>query len=49
MPCCDEEKQEECRKPENLKDEPENCSPEQIRECHGETGDKHPCCGHGRD
>ncbi len=24
-----------CQKPEKLKDKPEKCSPEQIRECHG--------------
>ena len=31
-----------CQQPNNLKDKPENCSPEQIRECHGDTKD-HPC------
>ena len=31
-----------CQKPENLKDKPEDCSPEQIRECHGEAK-QHPC------
>ncbi len=30
---CDPEKQ--CEKPENLKTTPEECTPEQIRECHG--------------
>ncbi len=31
-----------CQKPENLKGKPENCTPEQIRECHGDVQD-HPC------
>lgn len=31
-----------CERPEKLKDKPENCTPEQIRECHGDVG-KHPC------
>ena len=31
-----------CRTPENLKDEPESCSPEQIMKCHGDVKD-HPC------
>ena len=36
------EKTEGCRKPENLKGNPEDCSPEQIRECHGDAKE-HPC------
>jgi hypothetical protein len=28
--------------PEKLKDRPENCTPEQIKECHGDDK-KHPC------
>ncbi len=32
----------ECQKPENLKGKPQDCSPEQIRKCHG-TDQKHPC------
>ena len=31
-----------CQKPENLKGKPEECSPEQIRKCHGDVA-KHPC------
>jgi hypothetical protein len=38
--CCDERKQD-CKKPENLKGKPEDCTPEQIRTCHGNSG-KHP-------
>jgi len=38
--CC--EKAKKCQKPENLKDAPEKCSPEQIRECHG-SDQAHPC------
>ncbi|MEF8822671.1 MAG: hypothetical protein V5B78_10635 [Desulfohalobiaceae bacterium] len=33
-----------CQQPEKLKDRPENCTPEQIRECHGEA-EGHPCTG----
>ena len=39
--CCDEKKQ--CQKPENLKDEPRDCSPEQVTECHGSAAE-HTCC-----
>ncbi|MFP4520708.1 MAG: hypothetical protein ACLFQK_01045 [Fibrobacterota bacterium] len=31
-----------CRKKENLKNTPAECTPEQIRECHGEEAG-HPC------
>lgn len=31
-----------CRQPENLKDKPENCTPEQIEKCHGDS-QEHPC------
>ena len=31
-----------CQAPEKLKGKPEECTPEQIKECHGETAD-HPC------
>jgi len=37
---CDPAKQ--CTKPENLKTMPEECTPEQIKECHGDT-EEHPC------
>jgi hypothetical protein len=40
--CCCQENNEVCQKPENLKGKPEDCSPEQIRQCHGELED-HPC------
>lgn len=36
--CC----QSCCERPEQLKDRPETCSPEQIKQCHGESG-SHPC------
>ncbi|MBN1510617.1 MAG: hypothetical protein JXB13_01250 [Phycisphaerae bacterium] len=39
--CCNE-KQEGCQKPKNLTGKPEDCSPEQIRKCHGDM-DAHPC------
>ena len=31
-----------CQKPEQLKGKPEECSPEQIKMCHGDSGE-HPC------
>jgi ArsR family transcriptional regulator len=31
-----------CEQPTQLKDKPENCTPEQIRACHGDEKD-HPC------
>lgn len=31
-----------CQQPDKLQDKPENCPPEQIRQCHGDTKD-HPC------
>lgn len=31
-----------CEKPEELKGKPEECTPEQIRKCHGEVKG-HPC------
>ena len=31
-----------CEHPEKLKGKPGECSPKQIRECHGENA-KHPC------
>jgi len=31
-----------CQKPQHLKGKPENCSPDQIRKCHG-TDKSHPC------
>jgi len=37
---CDPKKQ--CEKSENLKTKPEECTPEQIKECHGEAKG-HPC------
>ncbi len=40
-----EKVKEGCLKPEELKGKPEECSPEQIRKCHGEgaTPESHPC------
>ena len=37
---CDPKKK--CEKPENLKTTPKECTPEQIRECHGDVED-HSC------
>lgn len=39
---CRVESKKECEHPEKLKGKPEECSPEQIRECHGDV-EGHPC------
>ncbi len=39
---CKVESEKGCEHPEKLKDRPEECTPEQIRECHGEVTE-HPC------
>ena len=39
-PMC--EKKQGCQKPEVLKGNPQECSPEQIKECHGDAK-HHPC------
>jgi hypothetical protein len=39
---CKEDK--ECEKPEKCEGSPEECTPEQIRECHGDVKE-HPCTG----
>jgi len=36
------ESKKECEHPEKLKGKPGECTPEQIKECHGE-GVEHPC------
>ena len=36
------EKDRRCQKPEKLKGKPQECSPEQVRECHGDVK-QHPC------
>ncbi len=37
---CDEKRK--CQKPEELTGRPQECSPEQIKKCHGDVKD-HPC------
>jgi hypothetical protein len=37
---CD--KKEDCQKPEKEKQDPKKCTPEQIKECHGDVKE-HPC------
>lgn len=37
---CDKDKY--CEKPEKLKGKPKNCTPEQIKECHGDSKE-HTC------
>jgi len=39
---CKSESTKECQHPERLKGKPGECSPEQIKECHGEAKE-HPC------
>ena len=36
------EKKQDCQRPEVLKGKPQECTPEQIGECHGDEED-HPC------
>jgi hypothetical protein len=36
------EKSKCCQKPEQLKGKPGECTPEQIRKCHGDV-QEHPC------
>jgi len=39
---CESENRKECEHQGKLKGKPEECSPEQIRECHGDV-EEHPC------
>lgn len=39
---CQAKKKKGCEQPEKLKDKPEECTPEQVKECHGEVIE-HPC------
>ncbi len=40
--CCCNDRKHGCQKPENLKTTPQDCTPEQIRKCHGDDAE-HPC------
>ena len=42
MDMCKSESTKECQHLERLKGKPGECSPEQIKECHGEAKE-HPC------
>ena len=42
MCCRNEKKQEGCRRPKDLKGKPEDCTPEQVKKCHGDVRE-HPC------
>ena len=46
--CCEENRRGDhcCEKPDRLRDKPQECTPEQIRECHGEVKE-HPCTAKG--
>lgn len=37
-----------CKRPENLKGKPEECTPEQVKECHGDVT-KHHCEGEKKE
>lgn len=37
-----------CERPEKLKGKPEECTPQQIKECHGDVK-KHPCKGEKKE
>ena len=39
---CEGVRRERCEPREKLKGRPEECTPEQVRECHGEARE-HPC------
>ena len=39
---CDDKNECQCERPEKLKTTPDECTPEQIEECHGEEKE-HPC------
>ena len=39
---CPDGKDQGCEKPENLKGKPQECSPDQVRKCHGDAK-THPC------
>ncbi|MFW5893955.1 MAG: hypothetical protein ACOCUY_02350 [Verrucomicrobiota bacterium] len=39
--CC-KDKNQSCEQPENLKGTPQDCTPEQVRKCHGDA-ESHPC------
>jgi hypothetical protein len=46
--CCKDNSQECCcEKPDRLKERPQACTPEQIRECHGEV-QEHTCASEGK-
>jgi hypothetical protein len=39
-------KKTECQKPQELKGKPDDCTVEQIKECHGDAAE-HPCTKQG--
>ena len=36
------ESKDKCQKPDQLKGEPKDCSPDQVEKCHGDAKE-HPC------
>ncbi len=46
---CKRMRKEGCKYPEKLKGKPEECTPQQRRECHGDIPPKeHPCFQEGK-
>ena len=45
---CEAKSTKGCEHPEKLQGEPEECTPEQIRECHGDV-EEHHCGGKTED
>ncbi len=40
--CCCNGRKGNCQRPENLEGKPEECSPQRVRNCHGDAGE-HAC------
>jgi len=40
--CCCNDKKQGCQSPKNLKGRAEDCTPQQVRKCHGDA-QEHPC------
>jgi hypothetical protein len=47
MCCEDNHRKCCCAKPDHQKKRPQNCSPEDIRKCHGKVRE-HPCTAEGK-
>ena len=46
---CRTAKKKGCEYPDRLKEKPEECPPEQVKECHGDISiENHPCLSENR-